>query len=361
VQAAVLEAYGQQLGLAEVDIGAVAPDEVLVRTCASGICHTDRTMQHGARPFPLPLILGHESSGVIEATGSAVTSLRPGDHVVTCAAAFCGRCSWCQRGLPQHCRDNGQARPAAEPPRLTRRGDPVHVLVGLGGFATHMLVSERAVAKIPPQMPLERAALLGCAVLTGVGAVRHRARVAPGETVAVIGCGGVGLNAVQGARLAGAARVIAVDVLDAKLELAAVFGATDLVNAAREDPVAAVTALTDGGADHALEVVGRTGAIEQAFAMTGIRGTVTVVGVARPGELIRIAADDLLMGERRLQGSKLGSGRFRLDIPLYCQLYLDGRLLLDELVTETIGLPEVNRGLAALDAPDGARTMVVFG
>jgi S-(hydroxymethyl)glutathione dehydrogenase / alcohol dehydrogenase len=220
-------------------------------------------------------------------------------------------------------------------------------------------VHERAVTTIPPEMPLDRAALLGCAVLTGVGAVRHRARVESGQTVAVIGCGGVGLNAIQGARLAGASAIIAVDLVAAKLERARQFGATDTVDASTVDAVTAVRELTGEGVDHALEVVGRPATIEQAFAMTRTYGTTTVVGVTRPGEMISIPAYDLML-EKRLQGSKLGSAAFRLDIPLYCRLYLDGRLMLDELISQHIALSGVSAALAALDGTDQARRVIVF-
>ncbi|WP_307835302.1 Zn-dependent alcohol dehydrogenase [Streptomyces adelaidensis] len=356
----MLEEFGQPLVIGEIEVDEVAPDEVLVRVIASGLCHTDRSMQLGAQPLPLPLLLGHEASGIVERVGSAVTTLRPGDHVVTCASAFCGECEWCMRGLLQHCESKRRARPTGRPPRLSRSGEPVNVLTGLGAFASHLLVYERTLAKVPTEMPLDRAALLGCAVLTGMGAVRHRARVRPGQSVAVIGCGGVGLNVVQAARFVGAARVIAVDVLPAKLEQARRFGATDVVDASREDPVEAVKALTGGGVDHALEVVGRPATIEQAFAMTRTRGTTTVVGVTRAGETIQLPAEAMML-EKRIQGSKMGSSQFRLDIPLYCRLYLDGRIMLDELVSETIDLADINQGLEKLDGSDGIRSLIAFG
>lgn len=359
VKAAVLERFGQPLVLDELDVGDVAADEVLVRTVAVGLCHTDRTMQLGGQPLPLPLLLGHEAAGVVERVGSAVTSLRPGDHVVTCASAFCGECEWCTRGLLQHCVAKRRTRPEGRPPRLSRHGEPVNVLTGLGAFASEMLVYERALAKVPEEIPLDRAALLGCAVLTGVGAVRNRARVASGETVAVVGCGGVGLNVVQGARLCGAARIVAVDLLPAKLEQALRFGATDVVDASRGDAVEQVLELTGGGVDHAFEVVGRPATIEQAFAMTRTFGTATVVGVTRPGEVARIPTDALLQ-EKRLQGSRMGSSRFRLDIELYSRLYLAGRLMLDELVSESIDLADINRGLEALDGSDLVRSVVII-
>jgi S-(hydroxymethyl)glutathione dehydrogenase/alcohol dehydrogenase len=354
-----MDAFGEPLTEAEVELAEPAPDEVLVRVTDSGICHSDRTVHLGTQDRPLPLILGHEAAGVVVRVGSQVSGLAPGDHVVGSASASCGRCPWCARGLPQHCADKGQVR-ADGSARLRRDGREVHAFVGLGGFADHMLVSERALVRLPPQMPLDKAALLGCAVLTGMGAVLHRAQVRPGQTVAVIGCGGVGLNAVQAARLAGAARIFAVDINEAKLERARVFGATDTIDASRQDGADAVLSLSGGGVDHALEVVGSGPTIEQAFAMTGVRGTATVVGVPHPSATVTLPAHVFMAAEKKIQGSRLGSGNFRADIPLYCELYLRGQLFLDELISEVIELGDVTRELEALDGSDGARSVIHF-
>jgi S-(hydroxymethyl)glutathione dehydrogenase/alcohol dehydrogenase len=359
IRAAVLERFGEPLVEAEVELAGLAPDEVLVRVVASGICHSDRTVHLGAQDRPLPLVLGHEASGVVERVGSAVTMFAPGDHVVGTASACCGRCGYCLRGLTQHCTDKGQARTGGGA-RLTRGGEEVHAFVGLGGFADHMLVSERALVRLPDEMPLQAGALLGCAVLTGVGAVRHRANVRAGQRVVVIGCGGVGLNAIQAARLVGATQIIAVDLNPAKLSRAGEFGATDVVDATADDPVEAVLTLTGGGADQVLEVVGLGRTIEQAFAMTGVHGQVTVVGVARPEETVTLPAAALVTSEKLVQGSRIGSGDFRVDIPLYCQMYLRGQLKLDELISEVIDLSEATRGLEQLDRSDGARSVISF-
>lgn len=359
MKAAVLYDFGNDLVIEDVEVSDPAPDEVLVRVAASGVCHTDRTMQLGAQPLALPLILGHEAAGTVERVGSAVTYVKPGDRVATCASAFCGTCRWCMLGELQHCEEKKRSRPAGQPPRLRARGQSVDAFVGLGGFAEQILVHERTVVKLPDRMPLDRAALLGCAVITGLGAVRRAAGVQTGQTVAVIGCGGVGLNAVQGARIAGAARIIAIDRLPGKLDLARQFGATDTVDASAVDPVDAVRELTGGGVDHAIEVVGVPATIEQAFRMLDTMGTATVVGVAHPDAKVSITAADLLL-EKRLQGTKMGSTRFRLDIPLYCQLYLDGRLELDALLSERIPLTDVNAALARIDNPLGARAVLTF-
>ncbi len=359
MRAAVLEAFNEPLAIVDVDIDEPGPDEVLIQVAATGVCHSDRTMQLSAGGFLLPQVLGHEAAGIVERVGTAVEEFAPGDHVVTCPSGFCGVCEWCLRGRPQLCLDKSRARPGGAP-RLARDGEAVGAMAGLGAFAEQMLVHKRAAVRIPEMMPLDRAALLGCAVMTGMGAVLNCAKVTVGESVAVIGCGGVGLNAIQAARLAGAARIVAIDRLAAKLDRAREFGASDVVDAGSADPVEAVRDLTGGGVDHAIEVVGRRETIEQAFAMLRIGGTATIVGVAPEGVEVTIPPRELLM-EKRLQGSQMGSGRFRLDVPLYCQLYLEGRIKLDELLSRRIGLDEVNEALESLDDFAGARSVISFG
>jgi S-(hydroxymethyl)glutathione dehydrogenase/alcohol dehydrogenase len=359
VKAAVLESFEAPVRIAEVDIDEPAEDEILIRTSAAGVCHTDLGVQLGTRPVGLPLVLGHEAAGVVERVGGAATDFAPGDHVVTCSIAFCGACQWCLRGLPQHCEAKPRARAPHLKPRLSVGGQTINAFVGLGAFAEHMLVNERAAVRIPDEMPLDKAALLGCAVITGMGVVLNTAAVRAGQTVAVIGCGGVGLNVVQAARFTGAARIIAVDRIAAKLERARQFGATDVVDTSAVDAVATVIELTAGGVDHAFEVVGRPATIEQAFAMLRTRGTATVVGV--PGLEDRISIPPIeLLREKRLQGTNMGSSRFRLDVPLYCRLYLDGRIRLDELVSEYIRLDDVNATLAGMDTSSGARAIIRF-
>jgi S-(hydroxymethyl)glutathione dehydrogenase/alcohol dehydrogenase len=360
MKAAVLHRFGQQVVIEDVDVDAPAPSEVRIRTVATGICHSDRHGQTGGNPaLPLPAVLGHEAAGVVLEVGRSVTAFRPGDHVVVGPAGSCGTCSWCSRGLPQHCSDLGRTRSEAMPPRLSLDGRPVSQFVGLASFAEEMLVQASSLARVPPEMPLDKAALLGCAVITGLGAVRHTAQVQFGDSVAVIGCGGVGLSAVQGAVLAGASRIIAIDRLPEKLELALAFGATHVVDAAQSDPVEAVRELTGGGVDHALEVVGHPSTISQAFAMLGTTGTATVVGLARPGDTITIPTIDFL-SEKRIQGSRLGGTRLRADVPLYAEMYLSGRLELDALQGRTIGLHELPRALDEIDNTTAARTVLTF-
>jgi S-(hydroxymethyl)glutathione dehydrogenase/alcohol dehydrogenase len=359
VKAAVLTSYGAPLELVEVDVDEPSADEVLIQTHASGICHTDRTVQQGVHGSPIPNVLGHEAAGVVLRVGSAVDSVRVGDHVVTCPSGFCGSCEWCQRGLIHLCTDKGRDRGPGRRSRVTWDGHDVTSMSGIGGYAEQLLVSERAVVPISKDMPLDRAALLGCAVVTGMGSVLNRARVRPGETVAVLGIGGVGLNVVQAARLSGAARIIAIDRIPAKLERALLFGATDVVDASATDAVAAVRELTGGGVDHSFEVVGRPETVEQALAMLRVRGTTTLVGVPAPSSRISVPPMDL-MAEKRLQGSNMGSSRYRLDIPFFVGLYLAGRLRLDELVSQRIALADVNDALDGIDDTTGARSVITF-
>jgi S-(hydroxymethyl)glutathione dehydrogenase / alcohol dehydrogenase len=303
--------------------------------------------------------MGHESAGRVEAVGDDVSYVRPGDHVVMCPSVFCGECEECLSGRPVLCTSNSVRRTPESGPALTLRGKPVNQFVGLSSFAELMLVNERAVVKVPDEIPLDRAALIGCAVLTGVGAVFNTARVEPGSTVAVVGCGGVGLNCVQGAALAGASRIIAVDRVASKLELARVFGATDTVDAAATDAVAAVRDLTGGGVHYSFEAIGLKPTIEQAFAMLRNGGTTTVIGIIPTGSTVEVTGTDL-MYEKRLQGCRLGSNRFRTDMPRLLELYRQGRLKLDELVSARIGLDDVNDAYEKLKSGAVARSVIVF-
>lgn len=359
MRAALLEAFNEPLSIVELDVDQVGPEELLIRVGASGVCHSDRNIFEGNLPMPLPQLLGHEVAGVVERIGPAVRDFAVGDHVVTCASGFCGSCQWCLRGLSHLCENKHRARPAGANPRVSYRGAAVNQMAGIGGFADEIVVNARAAVRIPAEVPMDRAAALGCAVVTGVGSVLNAARVRVGQSVAVIGCGGVGLNVVQGARLAGASRIIAIDRVQAKLARAKQFGATDLVDASAVDAVDAVRELTRGGVEHAFEVVGRAATIEQAFAMLRVRGTATVVGVSHPDARVSIGALDLL-GEKRLQGVQMGSSTFRLDVPMLAAMYLDRRLLLDELVSSRISLEQVSAALVDIDDFAGARSVIVF-
>jgi S-(hydroxymethyl)glutathione dehydrogenase/alcohol dehydrogenase len=360
VQAAVLRAVPGALTIEELTVERPGPNEVLVRTAHAGLCHSDLHFVDGVSPVQLPVVLGHEGSGIVEAVGEQVTYVRPGDHVVACVSAFCGQCRRCLSGRPYLCegREALLARRSA-PLRDTDEG-AVRTFSGLGTFGEQMLVHEHSIAKIRDDMPLAVSALIGCAVTTGIGAVVRTAEVAPGSTVAIVGCGGIGLAAVQGARLVGAAQVIAVDVADDKLERARALGATQTVDARSTDPVGAVRDLTSGGVDYSFEAIGTKATAEQCVAMLAPRGTATIIGVVPAGIDLQISAHDLLVGEKRLQGCRMGSNRFRLDMPWYCDLYLDGRLMLDQMVTARRPLAEIGSGFDDLRRGEGARTVIDF-
>lgn len=360
IRAAVLRECPGSLKIEDVELVDPGPNEVLVRTVASGLCHSDLHFMQGKYTPPLPIVLGHEAAGVVESVGSAVTYVESGDHVVTCLSVFCGECSYCVTGRPHLCREPSVRVGPADPPRIRTVAGGVQQGGQLGAFAEAMLVHEHALVKIRPDMPLEQAALLGCATITGVGAVVNTARVTAGATVAVIGAGGVGLNVIQGAALAGASRVIAVDLLESKLGLAKRFGATDVVDASTGDAVEAVMELTGGGVEYAFEAIGLASTAEQSFAMLARGGTATVIGLIPAGQNLSIPAADLWMAEKRLQGSSMGSNSFRYDIPRLVDLYLQGRLNLDDLVSSRIGLDEVNDGFTALERGSVARSVIVF-
>ena len=345
----------------ELTIDAPGPDEVLVRVEASGLCHSDLHVIDGALPVPLPAVPGHEAAGIVEAVGGNVTEFAEGDRVVSCLSVHCGACRECVVGRTWLCERRTQlGRTPEQTPRVRLDGDGLWVIGGLGAFAEQMLVHRNAIVKVPAGVAPEVAALLGCAVITGVGSVINGARVEAGSTVAVIGCGGVGLNVVQGAVLAGASRVVAVDLHDAKLELAKQFGATDVVNARSADPVEAVQDLTGGGVEYAFEVIGLPATVAQAVAMVRPGRTAYLVGVPAAGATIELPGTPMAMQAKGLQGLFMGSNRFKRDIPLLADLYLQGRLKLDELIAARIGLDDVNEGYERMRAGTEARSVIVF-
>jgi len=359
MKAAVLEHIPGELVIDDVQIANVGPHEVLVQTTAAGLCHSDLHFIEGKYPHPVPTVLGHESAGVVEAVGSQVSYVQPGDHVISCISGFCGACRYCLSGRPNLCDKVGLSADPGGPPRLRRGDQPIFQFADLSSFAEQLLVHEHMLVKIRPDMPLDKAALIGCAVTTGVGAVLNTANVRPGEVVAVIGCGGVGLNAIQAAAIVGAGRVIAVDRIASKRDLAYAFGATDVVDASTVDPVAAVLELTGGGVDHAFEAIGLVTTAQQAFNMLAKGGTATIIGMIPFGERIEIDGFQFLM-EKRLQGSNMGSNRFRIDMPQYIEWYLAGKLKLDELVSAVMPLEKINDGFAALKGGEVARQLVTF-
>lgn len=359
-RAAILSSCPGDLAIESIDVDKPGPHEVLIQTVAAGLCHSDLHFMEGKYTIDVPAVLGHESAGVVTAVGPEVSYVRPGDHVITCVSSFCGECEDCLRGHPALCRNPvTHGRAVGDPPRLRLNGQRLTQFAGLGSYASDLLVHERALVKIDDEMPLDRAALLGCGVTTGLGAVFNTAGVQPGTTVAVFGCGGIGLNVVQGARLAGAARIIAVDRVDAKLDLARQLGATDTVNAADVDPVAEISGLTGGGAHYSFEAIGLKVTAEQAFNVLRPGGAATVIGMIPVGQLLEIPGAALL-AEKKLQGSIMGSNRFRIDMPFYIELYRQGRLKLDELVSAHIGLDEINDGYAEMKKGEVARSVIMF-
>jgi S-(hydroxymethyl)glutathione dehydrogenase / alcohol dehydrogenase len=360
MKAAVLHEPHTPLVVEEIRTRKPAAHEVLIRTSFAGLCHSDLHFIEGLYPHPLPAVLGHESSGVVEAVGSEVSYVGPGDHVITCLSVFCGTCEMCSTGRPVLCGNTEVKLPPGAARRLEWDApEQLHSFLNLSSFAEQMLVHENAVVKIRKDMPLDRAALIGCAVVTGFGAAVNTAGIRPGETIAVIGCGGVGMAAVNGACIAGAGRIIAVDTNPAKLQLATRSGATDLVDASRSDPVETVRELTAGGVHHAIECLGLKTTVEQAFRMLAPGGTATVVGMVPYGQNVEIHAYELLR-ERKLQGSLMGSNRFRVDMPRLIEHYLQGRLRLDDWVSAHIRLQEINEGFAAMKAGEVVRSVIDF-
>jgi S-(hydroxymethyl)glutathione dehydrogenase/alcohol dehydrogenase len=361
VKAAVLRARNAPLELEDVRIDDPGPGEVLVRTAASGICHSDLHVIEGGLPVAPPCVLGHEPAGVVEAVGDGVADFAPGDPVIGCITAWCGVCRFCTEGRPYLCLAQYAGRPPGARPRLaSASGDPIGQLANLSSFAEKMLCPERSLVKIRGDMPLDRAALLGCGVTTGLGAALHTVRIPAGASVVVIGCGGVGLAAIQGARIVGAGRIVAVDVQRWKFELARGLGATHCIEAGKEDAVAAVHALTGGGADFVFECIGLVPTVQQAVAMTGRGGTTVLVGVVPVTQTVPISPADLTLQEKKITGSYMGSNRFRFDMPRYVDFYLDGRLRLDEMISSRIALDEVNEAFARLRRGEVARQVIVF-
>ncbi|WP_369058615.1 Zn-dependent alcohol dehydrogenase [Caulobacter sp. 73W] len=362
MKAAVLREVGKPLAIEQVAIGKPGPREVLIRTVAAGVCHSDLHFVEGSYTHPLPAVLGHESAGVVEAVGSEVRTVKVGDHVITCLSAFCGHCEHCLTGHMSLCVSPETRRGKEDEPRLYREdlaAPRMNQFLNLSSFAEYMLVHEHACTSIRKDMPLDRACLIGCSVMTGVGAVIHTSTVRPGETVAVIGCGGVGLAAVNGAALAGAGRIIAIDRVPAKLELARKFGATDVINAAETDPVKAVQELTSGGVHHSFEAIGLKVTAEQSFKMLRRGGTANIIGMIPVGTMIELHGPDFL-GEKKIQGSYMGSNRFPVDMPRLVDAYMAGKLNLDDLISRRIKLEDVNDAFEELKRGELARSVIVF-
>jgi S-(hydroxymethyl)glutathione dehydrogenase / alcohol dehydrogenase len=365
MRAAVCFETNRPLRVEDVTLEGPRANEVLVRIAAAGVCHSDLSVVTGVMPARLPCVLGHEGAGVVEEVGPGVDGVRPGDRVVLSWVTQCGQCFYCKAGEPHLCsvgaRINQHFRMPDGSTRLHHQGTELQSFSALGAMAERVVAPARAVVRVGPEVPLRTAALVGCAVTTGVGAVMNTAAVRPGSSVAVFGVGGVGLNVLQGAVLAGAERVIAVDVSAPKLELARAFGATDTVDAAANDAAAAVRELTSGrGADYAFEAAGRTESIEQAYAALRRGGTCVVIGIGGRGEEVALDAYLLPVMGKRLVGCWYGSADVRRDVPRLLELHQAGRLKLDELVRRTYTLEEVNQAFADLQTGGAGRGLVVM-
>ena len=360
MKAAVLIEPGKPLVIEDVVISKPGPHEVLIRTAACGLCHSDLHFIEGIYPHPLPAIPGHEAAGIVEAVGSEVRSVKVGDAVVTCLSAFCGTCEYCVSGRMALCLGTETRRQKGDAPRLTRPdGSAMNQMLNLSAYAEMMLIHENACVAINPDMPLDRAAVLGCAVTTGAGTIFNTCKVTPGETVAVVGCGGVGLATINAAKIAGAGRIIACDPIAEKRALAIKLGATDVIDPVAEGAAAAIIEMTKGGVDHAIEAVGRPASAALAVASLRRGGTATILGMMPLNERVSLGAFDLLQS-KKLQGALMGGNRFPVDIPRLVDFYLRGLLDLDTIVSETIPLEKINEGFEQMKKGDAARSVITF-
>jgi Zn-dependent alcohol dehydrogenase len=360
IRAAVLYEFNQPLVIQELELDPPKTGEVLVRMAASGVCHSDLHGAQGIHPTALPIVLGHEGAGVVEGVGPGVAGLSAGDHVLLTWLPYCGHCRPCIQGWPSRCENTAWYGSTMEDGtcRFHRDGQPIHHS-STSSFAERSVVPARTAVKVEPSLSLTELALMGCAVMTGVGAVLNTAVVRPGDRVAVVGCGGVGLNVIQGARIAGASTIVAIDVVPAKLELAREMGATAVVDASESDPVDAVRDLVPGGVDHAFEALGRPETIETALGLTARGGQAVLIGMAPPDARVGLDALTMTIEERCVRGSWYGSCVPLRDIPLLVELYRDGRLRLDPLIT-ACALEDVNDAFARMQAGDTARSVIVY-
>jgi len=365
-RAAVCTAVGEPVEVVDVDLKPPQAGEVRVRLGASGVCHSDLSIQNGTLLVPTPLVLGHEGAGVIEEVGEGVDNVQKGDHVVISWVPQCGDCFFCQHDQGELCESANTAMATNGlldgSYRFQRDGVDLGQMAASGTFSEETIVPATGAVKIDDDVPMTSAALIGCGVLTGFGAATNTADIREGDTVAVIGCGGVGLNVIQGARYAGAERVIAVDMMPNKLDLAKQFGATDLVNASEGDPVSKVMALTDErGADVAFEVIGLGPTIEQTIAMTRRGGQSILVGVPKMEVMLNVPAFfGVVLQEKTIKGCWYGSSNVHTDVPKLARLYSEGQLKLDELVSREIKLDDVNDAFRAMEAGEVARSVIVY-
>ena len=361
-KAALCRAHNTPVVIEPVTVDGPKRGEVMVKLGACGVCHSDLSAITGTIALPLPLVLGHEGAGVVEEAGEGVSGLMKGDHVIFSFIYMCGRCRFCVSGRPVLCLEQGKAltTPLEGTPRVRdARGEPLNIFSGCGSMAEYATVSAENLIKIDPKIPLDCAALVGCGVTTGVGAVFNTAKVEPGSSVAVFGCGGVGLSVIQGARIAGAEKIIAIDTLQPKLEMAKRFGATDSI-LFTEDPTKALKKMTGGGPDYAFECVGSGELAAAAYRAIRRGGLAVVVGVAKPSDSTAVRTMTLPFEEKTLTGSYFGSCVPRVDFPRMLALYMAGRLKLEELITRRYSIDEAPQAFADLQAGKNARGVIVF-
>lgn len=358
-------AESRPLVIDEITLAGPGPGEVLVELAGAGLCHSDLSVLDGSRPRVMPMVMGHEASGTVREVGTGVAEFAPGDQVVFSFIPVCGRCRFCASGRAALCEPGGEANVAGTLLSGARRFTDAKATVcnhhlGVSGFSQFTVAAQESLVKIEAELPLAMAALFGCAVMTGVGAVVNTARVMPGTSVAVFGMGGVGLSMIMGARAAGAYPIIAVDKLEDKLTLATELGATEVINVAQDEPVAAVRELTAGGADYAFESVGNEHVLIQAYEATRRGGTTITGGLPAPGKLFSVPAVVLTLEERIIKGSLMGSCVPRRDIPRYIDMYQAGLLPVDKLHTHTLGLDEINLGFDRLAQGLAVRQIIDF-
>lgn len=363
MKAAVMRKAGEPLTIEEVELEGPKEGEVRVRMVASGICHSDYSMLHGVVPCPLPAILGHEGAGVVEEVGPGVSDLAVGDHVIAVLTPSCGECGMCGEGKPFLCRDMGKTMNEFTQLDGTLRtragGEEIYRMCAVGSFAEQAVIPQGAVIPIPKEHDLTEVCLIGCGVTTGVGAALNTAQVKPGSSVAIVGCGGVGLSILQGARIAGATTIIAVDPKAEKRELAMSLGATHTVDPSQENPVKAVRSLTKGGVHYSFEALGLSETMEQAYGMARASGLCTVVGVAKYGAEVTLKAGTFL-AEKKITGSAYGSAVPKRDVPRFLDYYRRGELRLDDMITKKISLDQINDAFAEMGRAEGARSVIVY-
>jgi alcohol dehydrogenase len=357
-------AESRPLSIQDVDLAPPGPGEILVKIGAAGLCHSDLSVINGHRPRPMPMALGHEAAGIVEALGDGVTDLQRGDHVVLVFVPSCGHCEPCAEGRPALCEPgaaaNGSGTLLSGARRLSRNGQPIHHHLGCSVFAEYATVSRRSAVRIERELPLDEAALFGCAVLTGVGAVVNTAQVRVGSSVAIIGLGGVGLAAVLGANAAGARQIVAVDLSDDKLALAKALGATHTFNAANPDCKDEIRQASGGGVAFAFEFAGSVRALELAYGITRRGGTTVTAGLPPPTAMFPLPPVNLVAEERTVKGSYIGTCVPSRDIPRYIDLYRQGKLAVNRLMSGRLKLEDINRGFDLLNEGRAVRQVVVF-